>query len=709
MSEESPVEESADEVPWIDRELSWLRFNARVLQETADPTVPLLERLAFLSIFSSNLDEFFRVRVASLRSLLRLKKRRVRALGIRPAKLLRQIHTTVVAQQEEFGRLFREVILPALEEEGIILIPDPATVPKILPELETFFTHRIEPILEIRDLPEAAEDDRPFLDDRICYLVVELGNRPDDLVTPGEVDYSIIRVPSPPLPRFVPVELSDGRHGVVFIDDIIRLYAGRLFPGREVGGSWAVKMTRDAELYLDDEFDVELVEAIRRSIRKRSTGTPSRFLYDMHAPFPLVATLRERLGLAEEDLVPGGRYHNLHDLRSFPRFGRDDLAFPTDAPVSHPVLDRADCVFEAIAAGDQLLHFPYHSFKHVVEFLEAAADDPLVQSIHLTVYRVAAESEVLHSMIRAGRAGKRVQVFFEVQARFDEASNLEWARRLEGEGVEVEYSIPGLKVHAKTALVVRREGDSDRHYSYLGTGNFNEVTSRFYTDLGLLTAHPGMGRDVATLFRHLAGEEPNPKFDFLLVAPFTLRAQLAARISAEMTAAMAGHDSGIELKLNALEDEDIIRRLVLASQAGVPVRGVIRGICCLAPGVEGQTETVEFTSIVDRYLEHARVYRFHADGKDELFLASADWMTRNLSRRIEVVFPVLDPAIADQVRHVMQIQLDDNVKARRIDFEGSNAYATESAASESAAQAAHRTWLLGLSAPHSPIEPQHHD
>ncbi len=705
-SDDSSVEEPA--LPWIDRELSWLSFNARVLQEAADPRVPLFERFAFLSIFSSNLDEFFRVRVASLRTLLRLKKRKVKGLGIRPNRLLKEIHATVVRQQDEFGRLFREVLIPELGAEGIHFVADPGEHPEVAAVARRWFLDEVEPLLERIEVPDEGDPDRPFLADRTVYLAVELERPgPPELTDPPPY-YVLLRIPSPPLPRFLPVELAEGGHGVVFVDDVIRMHLPELFPDCEIGGAWAVKLSRDADLGLEDEFGVELVEAIRRGLEKRPSGVPSRFLYDMHAPYALVTMLRDRLGLEEEDLVVGGRYHNLHDLRSLPRFDRDDLLWEPWPPHPHPRLEAAESILGAIRERDHLVHLPYQSFDYGVRFLREAAVDPHVTALRMTVYRVAPESAVLGAMVEAAERGKEVQVFFEVQARFDERSNLDWARRLEAAGAQVNYSIPGLKVHAKVALVERREGDRLRRYAWLGTGNFNEITSRFYTDFALFTAHEGIGEDLSRLFRHLAGELPEASYGHLWVAPHALRPMLLHRVEAEVEAARRGEPSGIDLKLNSLQDMEMAEALMRASVAGVPIRGIIRGICCLAPGVEGATETIDFRSIVDRYLEHSRIYRFHAGGRDEIWLSSADWMTRNLSRRIEVAFPILDPEIQQELREVFELQWSDTARARRIDIEGRNAYATGvTGAPPIRAQEAHYLRLApGSGTPPPPTSPE---
>lgn len=662
-----------DDMPLADRELSWLHFNARVLQEAADPSVPLFERLAFLAIFSSNLDEFFRVRVASLRTLLRLKKKKVRKLSLDPVELLRAIHQEVNRQQDAFGALFRDVILPELEARGIHLVSEQELADTESEELRRWFAAEVEPL--VRPIALSPEGPPPFLEDRTVYLVVEHQSTDPAPLVPAPSELALVPVPSPPLDRFVARCDRTGRHVVLFLDDVVRLCMDRLFPDRRVIGAWAVKLSRDAELYLEDEFEGDLVEAMRRGLAKRETGTPARFLYDPATPSGVLATLRQALALEEEDLVPGGRYHNLHDLRAFPRCDARNGSYPPWSPLPHPVLSHAPSVREAVAAGDRLLHFPYHSYDHVVRFLTEAATDPDVEEIWLTVYRVSRESAVLGALLDAAERGKVVRVFVEVKARFDEASNLAWAERLERAGIITLYSFPHLKVHAKLALVVRREGGELRRYAYLGTGNFNEETARFYTDCALLTADEGITHEVQSVFHFLAGDGDPPPFQHLLVAPFDLRERLSALMEAETERARAGGHASITFKLNALEDEEVILSLYRAAQAGVRVQGVVRGICRMIPGVPGWSDDVHLRSVVDRYLEHGRVYAFGNGGDPLVYLASADWMHRNLSRRVEVAFPVRDHELRAHVLSILELQLADNRKARILDGEGLNRYA----------------------------------
>ncbi len=660
---------SSTEERYVNRELNWLSFNERVLQEAESPTVPLFERLKFLAIFSSNLDEFFRVRVASLRALLSLKKKRKKR-RLNPSKLLREIHDIALAQQERFGSAFRDDILPGLVDAGIDLVDELGVPDEYHSTLEDYFIEHVEPLLE----PTYLEDDGEptFLKDHTVYLVVELQPVQNIAVGSSGPKLGLVQVPSPPLPRFISIPTSDGRRYVVFLDDVIRHNLSRVFPDQVVAGAYAVKVSRDADLYLDDEFDQELKQAIRKSLKKRDTGIPIRFLYDMRSPHVIVTRLKASLGLQDEDLILGGRYHNLHDLFGFPVGEVPEHQDPPLHPLAHPVLDQAPTLFDVISEKDRLLHFPYQSYDYAVRFLEEAAADPEVDAIWISLYRVARDSAVVEALIEAARNGKDVSAFVEVQARFDEELNLEWAERMERAGVRTLYGRQGIKVHAKLALIRRNEGDVSRLYALLATGNFNEKTARVYSDHGLMTADEGLTTEVHRVFQILGGEDVEPDFEHLLVAPFHLRDRFNALIDHEIEAARAGRPSGMTVKMNSLQDRGMIDRLYEASAAGVPIQLVIRGVCCVRPGVDELSANIRGRSIVDRFLEHSRIYLFHAGGAEVLYLASADWMTRNLNRRVEVAFPIYDPDVRAQLRHVLSLQLADNTKARIIDTEQSN-------------------------------------
>lgn len=673
---------SFDPDRYVDRELSWLAFNHRVLQEAADGSVPLFERIRFLAIYSSNLDEFFRVRVASLRSLLRLGKKSRKQLAVDPEEQLRRIQKTVSDQQETVGRIYREEILPELERTGIAILREDRLNDDQRRFLSGWFEENILPIVSAAFIREGFGG--PFLHNRRLYLVVRLRPRLTrkpwtDEEEPAahdepELPLAIVEIPSVELPRFVTLPSDDGTHSVIALDDVMRFSMGRIFPGFDPVDSWSVKLTRDAELYIDDEFSGDLLKKIRKGLHRRETGVPSRFLYDRTMPPEVLRSVRKALDLRDEDLFPGWRYHNFSDLFGFPFPDKPDLFYEPLPPLPHPALDTADDLFDEIAKVDRVLHFPYHSYAPVLRFLDQAADDPDVESIAITLYRVASNSAVARTLIRAVRNGKTVTAFVEVKARFDEESNIYWAGEMEQAGVRVLYSFPGLKVHSKLCLVERREPEGLRRYAYLSTGNFNEKTATVYCDHSLLTVDRRITDEMDRVFGFLCGRLEAPRFEHLLVAPFTLRSRLTEMIHREIDHAAGGRPASILLKLNALEDLEMVEKLYEASAAGVRVRLIVRGICCLKPGVPGLSENIEAISIVDRFLEHGRIYVFHNDGDEEWFVASADWMTRNLNRRVEVAFPIFDPSIREELRAFLDLQWNDNVKARILDAEMSNRY-----------------------------------
>ncbi|NNF28556.1 MAG: polyphosphate kinase 1 [Gemmatimonadetes bacterium] len=686
----------------FDRELSWIAFNGRVLQEAQDPNVPLFERLSFLSIVSSNLDEFFRVRVAALRTLLRLGKKRLKKLGVSPQKLLLDIHAAVHNQQEAFGQTLRGEVLPALAAHGVELL-DEGQVPESAHDwLAEYFDREVAPRLLVLELE--GDDGAPFLEDRRTYLAVTLWGRSG--VMAEQPTTRVIRVP-PELPRFVALgekddaapEVAPGvsrTRKVMFIDDVIRFNLSRLFPDYLVDGAYAVKLSRDADLYLEDEFSGDLAVRIRKALAKRDTGLPSRFLYDPRTPYATVAKLKERLGLADEDLMVGGRYHGLSDLRAFPDLGMDEHKYDPLEPLRHPGLDGEN-LLERVEKGDHLLHLPYQSFEYVERFLTEAADDPAVEEIWASLYRVASDSVVARALIRGAKAGKAVTAVVEVQARFDEASNLAWADQMEAAGVRVIFTRLGLKMHAKLLLVGRREGSGLRRFAYIGTGNFNESTARFYTDLGLFTSRPYLSDEVRQVFSDLVSGEPSDAYEHLLVAPLGLRRGFEALVRREIAEAKAGRPARMILKMNSLEDPGMVSLLLEASDAGVDVDLIVRGICCLRTAGAG-VGRLRVRSIVDRFLEHSRVYAFHHGGRQKVYLASADWMIRNLNRRVEVAVPVEDEALRDEVLSVLDLQLRDNVKARWIDRDQTNPRVTSSGP-QVRSQMAHYEWLKARGTP----------
>jgi len=663
---------------FFDRELSWLSFNHRVLQEAIDPSVPLYERIKFLAIFSSNLDEFFRVRVASLRSLLNLKEKSRETLPFQPRILLKKIKEIVNNQQEEFGRIYRDNIIPKLAEENIFLVDRDNLDETQKQYVKNFFLDQVIPFVQ----PTLLDKNKisTFLHNRAIYLAVRVkSKKKPNSTTRSRVQrfkYAIVEIPSDKLGRFITLPSENEKHFVIFLDDIIRLNLTMLLPGYQIESHYTVKLTRDAELYIDDEFTGDLLTKIKKGLSKRKIGVPSRFLYDKEMPTDFLKFLRDTLQLNNDDLIPGGKYHNFNDFFSFPKFNKPHLEFEPMPPQICKDLDGVVSIFEVMSNKDILLSFPYQSYGYVLKFLEEAADDVNVKSIKITLYRVADDSMVIRSLVKAAENGKHVTVFIEVKARFDEETNFASADTLEKAGVKVYFSFPGLKVHSKLCLIERTEKGKSIFYSYLSTGNFNEKTARIYTDYGLFTASQELGKEVNKVFNYLERKSEKEKFKHLLVAPFNLRKKLIELIDNEIKNIQEGKPAGITLKLNSLEDRKMIKKLCEASNAGVKVKLIIRGICCLAPCGKNLTDPdsdgIEVISIVDRFLEHTRVYVFHNNGDPKYFLASADWMKRNLSRRIEVAFPVYDKNIQKLLQRTIEIQWNDNVKARVLDKDQKN-------------------------------------
>lgn len=657
--------------PYLHRDISWLAFNYRVLQEAKDPLVPLLERLKFLAIYSSNLDEFFRIRVADIRKLKKIGKKTKAQLDFDPGVTLRQIQAIVKIQQEEFSDILHNQIIPKLREQNIYLLRRLDLNETQRRFAEDYFTQYLQPFVMPVLLVKGRI--RPFLANAHLYLAVNLRLKRRPL---AENEYAIVKVPSDQLPRFIELPASaPGRREIIMLDDIVRHSVSLLFPGYDILDTYSIKLTRDAELYIDDEFKGDLVEKIKQSLQKRQVGPASRFVYDREMPDSMLAYLKECFDLGKNDFLPEGRYHNNFDFFKFPDFGLAHLKYKPLPPVLHPTLSHSKDIFANLRKKDQLLHVPYQSYEPVIRFFEQAAADPKVTHIKVVQYRVAKNSRILQILMDAVNRGKMVSVFVEIKARFDEAANLEWGEKMEKAGVKVHYSFPGVKVHAKLALVRRMEGRSARLYAYLATGNFHEETAKIYGDLGIFTANQDLCAEVSTVFTFLENAKPpRAPFKHLLVGKFNLREGLFALIDAEIEAARSGKPASMILKMNSLEDREIIARLYVASQAGVKIKLIVRGICCLAPGIPDISDNIEIISIVDRFLEHARVFVFHHGGAEKIYLSSADWMTRNLSYRIETAFPVYDPDLKQEIMQAIEFQLNDNVKARIVEAEARNEY-----------------------------------
>ena len=677
----------------LSRDLSWLRFNARVLQEAQTSTVPLLERLKFLAIFSSNLDEFFKVRVATLRRLVKLKKKTRAKLGESPKRQLREVMAEVFRQQQEFGATFREQLLPELNRHHIHLLGEADLTPAQREWTVHYFENKVRDLLSPVVLDDTLH--HLFLKDQAVYLTFYLSQPQNSKQGLEPERVLVMELPTKRHgSRFVRLPDEGEEHYVLFLDDVVRVGAAGLFPGYQQIVVNAIKLSRDAELDIEEEVSGDLMEKIRSSLGKRETGFPARLLYDPEMPPEVLRAIKQKTGITDEELVEGSRYHNFRDFFGFPDFGHAHFQYPAWPALSHPTLPRTGSLLAAIAQRDHLLHPPYQSFDYVTRLLREAATDSHVSAISITLYRVANKSQVVKALLKAAKHGKQVTVIVELKARFDEESNLFWADKLQRAGAHVVFTPPELKVHSKVLLIARRETDeTTRQYAYFSTGNFNESTSQLYTDHGLLTADERLTHEAASVFAYLLDQQTVPKLAHLLVAPFGLRAGLSELIDYEVKQAKKGKDAYIILKLNAVQDEGMIAKLYAASQAGVRVELIVRGIGCLVPGEPGLSDHISQRGLVDRYLEHSRVYVFAHGGEEKVYVASADWMTRNLDRRVEIAFPILDEGLRTEVRHLLDLQRHDNVKAR--DFE--NHFIKPTADEKPLrAQEATYAWLKGL-------------
>jgi polyphosphate kinase len=649
----------------INRELSWLSFNERVLQEAMDPTVPLTERMRFLGIYSNNLDEFFRVRVANLKRIIEVKNEKVQGFKGTAEDLYIEIRKVVLKQQQLFENAY-EQIKSEFQKDNIHFIDESACTTLELKELDDFFheqlKHAIFPILLDKKRP------LPKLRDYSIYLGVKI-------VSKTKVRYALIQIPTDYSRFFI---LRKGEQtNVILIDDIIRLYLNEIFAvyQAEQIEAFTFKFTRDAELDLDDDLSLSFFEKIEKSLKQRKKGQPVRFVYDAQMPNDLLLFLLQQLNLKKGvNTIPGGRYHNFKDFIRFPDFGNTSYRFQPQIPSPHPDFMNCKSLISKINTKDVLLHFPYQQFDHVVDLLREASLDAKVKEIKINIYRVAKNSEVMNALLACIFNGKQVTVIFELQARFDEENNLWWSNRLKEYGANVIYGLQNLKVHSKLLQIKRSSEGKITYITYIGTGNFNEATAGIYTDLGLLTADKEISLEVSRVFGMLENNLERHAFRHLLVSPFNTRRKLMALIEREIKFAKAKKPAHIRLKFNNLTDIKMIDKLYAASKAGVKIELIIRGICCLKPGVKGLSDNISAISIVDRYLEHARFFIFSNNGKPEYFISSADWMERNLDQRVEVGTILKDPAIQQQIDLIFEYQLKGSVKARSISADYKNSY-----------------------------------
>lgn len=646
---------------FYNRDLSWLAFNYRILMEAGDPSVPLYERIKFMAIYSSNLDEFFRVRVASWRRIQRIKKKITSGMQVKPKRLLKDIYREVDRQLQEYGQVWNQQIFPALGKQGINLYQRTSPLSVHRHGIRHYFLSRVLSYLQPVIFSDGSHE-TPFLENGALYFALKLQRGKGEK---EKIYYAHLNIPSGELPRFLRLPDYRRKHYIIWLDDIIRMNLHYVFPGFKILGCYAIKLNRDADLDIEDEYTGDLVEKIQKQVEKRQIGIPARFLYDEKTPHDLRDFLMQRYQLAEEDMVRGGRYHNLNDLMKLPNPLHPKLTGRPMPALYKSTLDQPS-IMKAIASMDQILHFPYQSYDYVLRFFNEAAIDPYVKNIKVTLYRVAHDSVIVNALISAARNGKQVTAFVEVKARFDEVNNLNWAKKMEEAGVKLIYSMPGLKVHAKVALVVRKKGVNTRSYAYFSTGNFHEGTARIYCDHGLFTCQKELNEELEYVFNYLEDQKPIPRLKHLLVAQHNMQSSFLEMIDREIAVAKDSGKARIVIKLNNIEDRIMMEKLYQASEAGVEIIMLIRGICCLVPQMEF-SKNIRVIRLVDGFLEHARMFLFHNQGAERLYMASADWMNRNLYRRIEVGFPVYNEDVKKQLLQILQLQLDDNVKAFHLD------------------------------------------
>jgi len=654
----------------INRELSWLAFNERVLQEAEDKSVPLIERIKFLGIFSNNRDEFFRVRVATLKRVLRHQKKAEELMGENPALLLDKIQKTVIDQQNKFEIVYQD-ILKELNRKKISILNEKQLSKQQGVFVKNHFKEKVMPSLFPIMLDPAAPF--PYLKDKSGYLIVKLGRTGKE----KKSKFALIEIPTDLQTRFVVLPKEKENNFIILLDDVIRFCLEDIFQNFEHDyfEAYNIKLTRDAEIDMDNDISKSFIEKISKGLKARKKGQPVRLVYDSQISPDILEFIMKKIRLGKEDNpIPGGRYHNFKDFMSFPNVGTTDLIYKKIQPLKHPDLVNQKSIFKAIKEKDVLVTYPYQSFDHIIDLLREASIDPKVQSIKITLYRVAKNSNVVKALINAVKNGKSVTAVIELQARFDEESNIFWANKLQEEGAKVIYGVPGLKVHSKMFSIARKENGKINYYTHIGTGNFNGDTSKVYTDHSLLTSDNRITEEVEKVFAFYEDNFKSGTYKHLLVSPFFMRKRLVQLINHEIKNAKAKKEAYITLKLNNLVDPEMIKKLYEASSEGVKIKLIVRGICSLVAGVKGLSDNIEAISIVDKFLEHSRVFIFCNAGDEKYFISSADWMTRNLDHRSEVAVPIYDKTIQLQLKKIIDTLWKDNTKARILGSKQNNEY-----------------------------------
>ncbi len=648
------------------RELSWLSFNERVLQEAEDPNNPLLERLRFLGIFSNNLDEFFKVRVASLNRLVDITKNTANKKEY--TKTLKKIRKKSDLLQKRFDHNF-DVIALEMEENNIFFTSDKQVNETQLKYLKEYFYKNV--YLDLIPIMIGSTDEFPRLVDHSAYLAITLFNNDIE-----QCEYALIEIPSH-LERFILLPKQGDKTELILLDDLIRLNLQLVFHSFNYENieAYSIKVTRDAELDFDNDVAEGILEKLNKSLRKRKKGLPVRMVYDKSIPDNLLNFLLKQLKIkTTENVTPGGRFHNFKDFISFPSLDLPESEFKPMPPLFHPDILPPSNIMNTLQEKDIIVHHPYQDYKHIIQFLREAAIDPKVRTIRILIYRLANNSKIVNALINAAKNGKKVLAVLELKARFDEESNIKWSNILQAEGVKVLHGFEDLKIHAKLCTITRKEGGILRNYACVSTGNFNESSAKIYTDLSLLTAHKAVTKELQDIFQIIEGKFAPIYHRHIVLSPKHLRNKLVRLINIEIKNALQGKKAHIRIKLNNLVDEQMIEKLYQASKAGVQIDMIVRGICRLNPGVTGLSENIRVISILDRFLEHGRFIIFHNDGEPKYYISSADWMLRNLERRIELTCPIYDKDIQQELEDIFSIQFEDNVKSRIVDQKQTNKY-----------------------------------
>lgn len=655
--------------PFLNREISWLYFNERVLQEAADETVPLIERIRFLAIFSSNLEEFYRVRVATIGRLANLNDKAKELLGFNPKKVLNEIKNIVVKHERKFENLFQDILIKGLAQNKIFILNDTQLNVNRGEFVRNHFRNKILSNL----VPIMIDLEKPFpeLKDRRLYFFVRLTKNS----TKKSEKYALLELPLN-LPRFLVLPETNGLKFIILAEDIIKYCLNDIFYVFEYDQieAFSIQVTRDAELDIEKNISDKFIEELKTSLAKRKKGKPMRLLYDAEMPFIMLSVLVTKMKIEAEGLIPGNRYHRVGDFISFPNVGGKELEYTPIVPLKVKGLHRTESIINKLAERDYLVNLPYQSYDYIILFLREAAIDPKVTEINITLYRLAENSKVINALINAAKNGKKVNCLVELKARFDEEANIFWTNRLMEEGVNVNYGLTDYKVHSKICLIKRIEKGKAVYYANLATGNYNEKTANIYCDHSIFTSRKEIITDLIKLFKALNKKKVAKGFTHLIVSPLESRNKFYKLINREIDFAKSGKPAYLIFKVNSLADEGIIKKLYEASNAGVKIKLIIRGICCLVPGIAEFSSNITVISIIDKFLEHARVFIFGNNGKEEMYLSSADLMSRNFEHRVEVGFPVLDDEVRQEIKDIIEFQLQDNVKARDITKLNNNKY-----------------------------------